>query len=302
MSYTCYFPDGTDTVSSGGNYFPCNQTALTVGKHTSCCAPGDICFTNGLCKADTKDQYNWNWRVGCTDKTWKDPACPNYCRDVASDHSAHIVFQCEGNKDWCCSTGDPGGYARAYNFTCCKVPDLTLNLGGAVVYTHAAPVLGISSLVTSAAVISSTATPIPTSIISVPANATISNSNSLSTPTTTDSPNSNNLTSPATPSNPSSGLKIGLGVGIPLGLILIAAACFLFWRLGRQQSQQQQAKPTDKLPPDYYSPVDNRNLQRNTLAFNLEADGRELKSEMAHPASPVELEVPPPVPRKSRDS
>lgn len=41
-----------------------------------------MCFTNGLCKAPTDDQYNWNWRIGCTDPTFSDPACPNYCQGL----------------------------------------------------------------------------------------------------------------------------------------------------------------------------------------------------------------------------
>jgi len=41
-----------------------------------------MCFTNGLCKAGSDDQYNWNWRVGCTDPTFNDPACPSYCQGI----------------------------------------------------------------------------------------------------------------------------------------------------------------------------------------------------------------------------
>lgn len=82
MSNNCYFASGENTDSSGSTYIPCNTTAVELGGHSACCAPNDMCFTNGLCKANTVDQYNWNWRVGCTDPTFSDPACPSYCQGI----------------------------------------------------------------------------------------------------------------------------------------------------------------------------------------------------------------------------
>ncbi|KAJ0108365.1 hypothetical protein J7T55_005342 [Diaporthe amygdali] len=84
-----------------------------------------MCFTNGLCKANTVDQYNWNWRVGCTDSTFSDPACPNYCKGIGSDDGAHLIFQCSDDETWCCATGNVDNFVRNYNFTCCSKADLT---------------------------------------------------------------------------------------------------------------------------------------------------------------------------------
>ena len=82
MSATCYFASGKNADLSGSTYIPCNTTAVAEGGHSACCAPDDMCFTNGLCKAGSDDQYNWNWRVGCTDPTFNDPACPSYCQGI----------------------------------------------------------------------------------------------------------------------------------------------------------------------------------------------------------------------------
>lgn len=43
---------------------------------TWCCTPGQICLTNGLCATDLNAFYVG----GCTDKTYKDAACPRFCQ------------------------------------------------------------------------------------------------------------------------------------------------------------------------------------------------------------------------------
>jgi hypothetical protein len=63
---SCYYPDGTLSPDP-----PCNTT--TTG-HSACCTAlcmsSGLCFDNGLMS-----------RGGCTDPTWKDSACPQYCTD-----------------------------------------------------------------------------------------------------------------------------------------------------------------------------------------------------------------------------
>ncbi len=65
---SCYYPDGSLAPTSDK---ACNTT--TSG-HSGCCtAPcmsSGLCFDNGLVS-----------RGSCTDSTWKDPACPQYCQD-----------------------------------------------------------------------------------------------------------------------------------------------------------------------------------------------------------------------------
>jgi hypothetical protein len=82
MPSKCYGIDGTPYATLD-RYIPCNST--TSG-HTSCCAPGDSCLTNGLCQgpADNKRKANIFWRNGCTDPTWNDPACAKVCDGIGN--------------------------------------------------------------------------------------------------------------------------------------------------------------------------------------------------------------------------
>jgi hypothetical protein len=82
MSMNCYSIDGKP-YASFEDYIPCN-TSRATGSHTSCCAPGDKCLTNGLCQGqvDSSRKSNLFWRDGCTDPTWKDPACPRVCEGL----------------------------------------------------------------------------------------------------------------------------------------------------------------------------------------------------------------------------
>jgi len=75
---SCYHPDGT-RVDPSKKMIACNSTA----EFTHCCADGDQCLTNGLCKAAADGRINSYWRESCTDPTWKSPACPHYCHDAS---------------------------------------------------------------------------------------------------------------------------------------------------------------------------------------------------------------------------
>jgi hypothetical protein len=76
--------DGT-SYSSDTVYLPCNLTAIANDKHSACCAYGDLCLTNGLCRNPDNDAKGLNhyWQVGCTDATFNDDACPKYCQEVS---------------------------------------------------------------------------------------------------------------------------------------------------------------------------------------------------------------------------
>lgn len=82
MSYQCYANNGSLYENTPATYVPCNLTAVENGAHSSCCNVNDLCMTNGLCMEaqNEKKGANHYWRNGCTDPTFKDPACPNFCR------------------------------------------------------------------------------------------------------------------------------------------------------------------------------------------------------------------------------
>ncbi|KAF2214762.1 hypothetical protein CERZMDRAFT_105256 [Cercospora zeae-maydis SCOH1-5] len=66
----CYYPDGTASKD-----VPCNATAAAVaGGYSACCSESSYCMDNGLC-LDTGILK----RMSCTDKTFKDKKCPQYC-------------------------------------------------------------------------------------------------------------------------------------------------------------------------------------------------------------------------------
>ena len=69
---TCYSINGNpDTKMS-----PCNASAANSG----CCYANEYCLTNGLCINQALVGGNRLSRVGCTDKTWEDPACFQECK------------------------------------------------------------------------------------------------------------------------------------------------------------------------------------------------------------------------------
>ncbi|ETS73577.1 hypothetical protein PFICI_14523 [Pestalotiopsis fici W106-1] len=301
MSATCFYASGGSASTDGQTYIPCNTTAVEQGGHSACCASGDMCFTNGLCKAG-EGQWNWNWRVACTDPTFQDPSCPNYCRGIESDDQAHLVFQCSDNDTWCCATGNVDRFARNYNFTCCENPELTMELGPAVFYGTAMAQVAISTL----GVFSSQTT---TSLIPKPsASSNVSQVTALTTmnatgyySTETPVPTQDTTTTPAATSSasrtsPSSkALQIGLGVGISLGLAAIALVAYMFFRLGQRRSQpsglDHQMMQNDDAKTSMPLPTHLHWLQYGGVpaAVGHEMDGQNPMAEMAH-SVPVELE------------
>ena len=72
MPTTCYVIDGNHNSHAG---FRCNNQ--TTG-HSSCCAIGGVCYSNGVCQQSNSGVQDY-LRVGCTDPTWQDPACLDQC-------------------------------------------------------------------------------------------------------------------------------------------------------------------------------------------------------------------------------
>ncbi|KAF1980256.1 hypothetical protein BU23DRAFT_562644 [Bimuria novae-zelandiae CBS 107.79] len=91
MSSQCYANNGSLYENTAATYVPCNLTAVQNGGHSACYNLGDLCMTNGLCMEPANEIKGANhyWRNGCTDPTFKDPACPNYCRGKGMNSAAH---------------------------------------------------------------------------------------------------------------------------------------------------------------------------------------------------------------------
>ncbi|KAF1842225.1 uncharacterized protein K460DRAFT_180448 [Cucurbitaria berberidis CBS 394.84] len=134
---SCYLKVG----SISEKIVPCNHTAISEGKHTSCCEPDDLCLTNGLCRNPTVNEAtNYAWRFGCTDATLADPSCGNYCNNITNDFDNQLTWKCSGDETWCCNTGEPGPAKGRYNrtnTTCCSISELLFHAANPTVYTTA---------------------------------------------------------------------------------------------------------------------------------------------------------------------
>jgi hypothetical protein len=79
-SSQCYMLNG-DLATA--DFQPCTSS-LASGSNSACCNlgknPPDICLGGGLCQRMDSTEGNFMiYAVGCTDKSGKDPACPQYC-------------------------------------------------------------------------------------------------------------------------------------------------------------------------------------------------------------------------------
>ena len=68
-------------VSSTNQYFPCGSSVITGASAQACCNAEDYCMDDGICHYTRGGVTNGTgyYMAGCTDPTWKDPACPKQC-------------------------------------------------------------------------------------------------------------------------------------------------------------------------------------------------------------------------------
>ncbi|KAI1656916.1 hypothetical protein F4813DRAFT_397165 [Daldinia decipiens] len=102
LAVTCYHLDGTN---AGPSNEVCNPNATGVeGSHSACCSAenGDACLSTGLClNTIARQQSHLLWSTACTDPTFKDPSCPQYCLGLKLDN-AHLKT-CN-DTFWCCAS------------------------------------------------------------------------------------------------------------------------------------------------------------------------------------------------------
>ncbi|KAK3987264.1 hypothetical protein QBC44DRAFT_127311 [Cladorrhinum sp. PSN332] len=112
-STVCVWPNGDTAPKS--DLEECGRKAPTM-----CCAPGDICMSNGLCVGPNTTFY----RGGCTDGHWFESSCPSYCLDGHQDtavliSSCHVIDRSKQQR-WVCGT----------NITSCNNKSDMLRLDG----------------------------------------------------------------------------------------------------------------------------------------------------------------------------
>ncbi|KAI1408985.1 hypothetical protein F5Y13DRAFT_193815 [Hypoxylon sp. FL1857] len=103
LAVTCYGLDGTKASPSNAL---CNPNATgTEGSHSACCNSdnGDACLSSGLClNSLSRQQSHLLWATACTDPTFKDPSCPQYCHGLKFTN-AHLK-SCNDSNFWCCES------------------------------------------------------------------------------------------------------------------------------------------------------------------------------------------------------
>lgn len=227
---SCYSRNGTLWKERGS--IPCNTTAVAENKHSSCCAVGDLCLTNGMCRSQEDEQHAGNqyFRVGCTDPTWKDPSCANYCegKETGTMLSARI-FNCLSSKSWCCSLPTTSN-TNQVNMACCSNQDYTFEAPDPLVFTTAN--FSTPRTPTTQSVQSSSQTPLPSS-----SSSSLTSSSAPSSTQPASQSDSAQATSQPAPDN--TGLKVGLGVGLTLGILLIAALVALVLLLRRRKQNDR---------------------------------------------------------------
>ena len=85
-AYTCYFHDG----GVADSYVACPPNG-----DGSCCLESDFCTPLGYCLSESK---GYHYRGACTDSTWFNPSCSDYCLansncKSATDSLAHSFYQ-----------------------------------------------------------------------------------------------------------------------------------------------------------------------------------------------------------------
>lgn len=172
-------------------------------------------------------------RGACTDVTWANPSCARLCTNVVPSNWVN-VFACDA-VNFVCGTGAGRGNCTASNFT---IPpqrillrdDQQPNSKNGVAYTNRSINLVQASSASSTAPLlaATSAAPTPSST------HTTSHGISMMTPSSTH-----------TASHGTSTMTVGLGVSIPLGILLLAslAVILLQWRNLRRLKRNQGGAP-----------------------------------------------------------
>ncbi|KAK2604664.1 hypothetical protein N8I77_007576 [Diaporthe amygdali] len=221
LAQQCYYPSG----KVGTADIPCSTSA----DNTHCCGKTGICLSNGYCMETSEDSGPLGlYRGSCTDRNWGS-SCPQKClgdNDFPAD-AARVARWKKNGTDWlyCCVGSD---YDNDYASACSDD-------GVPFALPSASLIYGVAAL-SSAELISSTASSTATSATSASA-ATATSAAASSTATSTGD------------TCPDSGAQIGAigaGVGASLGVLSISAIMWAFWERRQRLKAAAQAAPYSK--------------------------------------------------------
>ncbi|KAI4941505.1 hypothetical protein J4E91_010680 [Alternaria rosae] len=291
---SCWAANGRQSPFDGNTHVPCNMTAVEEGGHSTCCPIGDLCLTNGMClNVEDRDKKNWYWRTACTDKEWKDPACPLYCEEIEPDRNTGLVFNCLKPDSWCCAYVGVEGLkdwsSRAdINTTCCAIADLNFSAEGPIVYATATNPIQVSIQSTSIATTSAHLSAISQATSGGTATGTDDLPPEVSTGRPSGAPSQDESSSGL-----STGAKIGLGVGVPVGVLGILAIGACLWMRRRKRATKA------KNVPELYAHTDNKSTappyqetamnQQGAAVYRHEAPSPHIAAELPAQIEPHEL-------------
>ncbi|KAH8892392.1 hypothetical protein GQ53DRAFT_805912 [Thozetella sp. PMI_491] len=222
---------------------PVNSTNPVV----SCCFPGETCLEDGICQFAPTSAGLSGYRVAaCTDPTYKDPICKEWC---ASVDPTDVVYGVHTNLWSCCAIDVDTTGAHCNNITSANqdfqapaasnLASLFIVPSGGFLYTSQ----GATSSSTSTR--ASQTSQASSTVASLSQSAT-----SSSAPTSSSSASA----------EPSSGLSTGAAAGIGVGsgiaaILLVSVAVYLF-RRSRRRAQQPPVAPEPAYgeQPNYYDP------------------------------------------------
>ncbi|KAL4874898.1 hypothetical protein BJY04DRAFT_211732 [Aspergillus karnatakaensis] len=199
---TCFFPSGAVAT---------NNVACSSDEYTSCCGTHDLCLSNGLCLAVVHQPYVLS-RGACTDPEWG-PGCPQYCRDnnpAGGCSIINLIFN-QGVSTYCCGTPiatDDLTVICPENGSAFEVPT-----------AHALVGYAMLSNVSTLDAVNRTQTS------SCPDNSTITATNTTATRDADSTCCTTNGTCHST--------AIGVGLGVPLGVIALASLTWAFFERKR---------------------------------------------------------------------
>lgn len=198
-------------------------------------------------------------------------------------------MNCLKPESWCCAY--VGGSLRDWksqaniNTTCCTIEDLTFEAADPIVYATATNPIKLS---TQSASTSATSTSL--SSVSMPTTATGADQSSLPT-ADGDLQQSSNSESAGL----STGAKVGLGVGIPLGVIGLAAIGAFFWVRRRRTAKASSSTPPPVIPSNPNGNVDMTSYQQTAVKqqeatiYRHEAPSPHIAHELPASVAPHEL-------------
>lgn len=246
----CYFPGQPDHIVAD-DYFPCIIVDLQV---SSCCQAGWTCYSNALCIATTpSDDYpdlpiGNVTRTACTSPYWDTNECGGVCLgecriptkiescEVADagktdddNKSGELVF-CGDNR-FCCESDYLSGKCTCG--TDGNATSISSGVARTVIFQDSTPV-GTPTINVVSVLATSSSLPTTTRTSTTVSTSSRSSSSVPSAPTASASPED-----PEDEPSSNRDLAIGLGIGIPLGVIAVGALIFFVWRRFRNRDEEE---------------------------------------------------------------